>query len=98
MCTPDRKTLAMGTAVNGWAPAMTLGDTIVADGRLSPLELGHELGHVSEERAWGPFIIQSYLVAEIAGRVAEPTSSDCNLFEIDAGPGGHYGECHPWWT
>jgi RHS repeat-associated protein len=88
------------TWTTGPRAALTLGDTVISD---SPLEEGsaeleHELGHVRQARALGPFYVPSWIIQEIGGRLIEPTSSDCNTMEIDAGPGGGYGACDPWWS
>jgi RHS repeat-associated protein len=98
VCTPTGRRFSLGTGANAWVNNMTIGDTIVSDEPMLADEYRHELGHVEQGREMGPYYLPGYGVSEVIGRIQEPLSSDCNPMEIDAGPGGAYGQCRPWWS
>lgn len=85
-------------AANGWARAMTIGDVIVTDEKLEPEELRHELGHVAQARMAGLLYLPNYAFYSLASMALDGNfENDCNLMEIEAGPGGGYGACSPGW-
>lgn len=79
--------------------AFVVGNNITVDegARFDAPLASHEGGHVRQADAMGVAYIPAYLANTVYSYAISGTN-DCNLMEIDAGPGGNYGSCSPWWA
>ena len=69
----------------GWASAITLGDVILyADAGLIPLLHEHEMAHVRQGRAWGPFFLPAYLLESLFQWLRTGRGYWDNRFEVAA--------------
>ncbi len=68
-----------------WASAITLGDVILyADAALIPLLHDHEMVHVQQGRAWGPFFLPAYVLESLYQWIKTGDGYHNNRFEVAA--------------
>ncbi len=69
----------------GWAQAITLGDVVLyADAALIPLIHAHEMVHVQQGRAWGPFFLPAYVLESLWQYLKTRDGYHNNRFEVAA--------------
>ncbi len=72
-------------ARRGWAQAITLGDVVLyADAALIPLIHAHEMVHVRQGRAWGPFFLPTYVLESAWQYLRTRDGYYNNRFEVAA--------------
>ncbi len=69
----------------GWAQAITLGDVVLyAEPSLIALIHHHEMVHVRQGRAWGPFFLPAYILESLWQYLRTRDGYHNNRFEVAA--------------
>ena len=69
----------------GWASAITLGDVVLYQDRaLIPVLHTHEMVHVRQYRAWGPFFLPAYVLESAYQWLRTGDGYRNNRFEVEA--------------
>ena len=69
----------------GWASAITLGEVVLyADRALMPLLHDHEMVHIRQGRAWGPFFLPAYVLESAYQWLRTGDGYHNNRFEVVA--------------